>query len=445
MKLRKRIDLYLKKGKIEQNVYQHLIDWINSLNENDIDKFIHFTIEELINESNNWSIKVNNLKRTNIGTEKLVFSFNDYEVYHLLDNTAFSYEGFKLNHCLGTYKFHEGIYSLRKNGERKYTIEIVNQIINQIYGLKNSFVKKYDIENVNYIIINFFAKNNLVNSINYNVLNSIGYLRLTYFEKRLFELHFSNTKIIKLLDDYFIFKNNKVSIKKQFSNINDGNFKNKLLIFLSGENKKNLWENFWIHLILDEKDFNKIFNLTKYKKNTNYIEWYFSKKIEPNIQNIGVLLWGNFLLDENSIYGNFKIEKLLENNNGIKATFFIEFVHTFFKTKKQFSKNILSKIDKMLKMNYYFSEKIDKRNNSIDYYAIKLLMLGSIDLLKLTVNCDSFCRYKLRYSSKIKDLIENNSNGNEEFLTEFFKYFYYEEILDKDKDYVNKINLMYKD
>lgn len=444
MKLRKKIDLCLKKGKIEFNQYQHLIDWIEHIDKKDVDKFLVLPIEELIEESNQWLLKINNNKN-NIGEEKLVFSFKEYEIYHLLDEKAFSYEGFQLKHCLGTYKFHNGIYSLRKNGERKYTIEIVNKIINQIYGLKNSFVKKEDIEDINQIILNFFSKNNLANSINYNVFNSIGYLRLTYYEKRLFELHFSNTKIIRLLDDYFIFKNNKVSMKKQFLALNDSDFKNKLLIFLSGDNKKNLWDNFWIHLILDEKDFNKIFKLTKRKKDSEYVEWYFSKRIEPNILDNEVLLWGHFLLSEESTYGNFKIEKILENNHNISAEYFIDFIHNFFIARKELSQSILEKVKQMISKKYYLSEKINNETNNLDYYAIKILMLGSIDILNLTVdNYTSFCRHKLKYSEKIKDLIENNMRGNEEFLVEFFKYFYYEAILEKDQAYVDKINLKYK-
>lgn len=149
---------YLKKNPpLENQIYDHLLDWLNSPEaESYLKRLDRVSVKTAIELSNRWTELINKRnekklkEKTDLSNLDVIYKFNDgYFIARLRDEQSYLREGVLMGHCVGSYygtKYNE-IYSLRdKNNNPHCTIEFDTEEkkICQIKGKANlEVVKKY--------------------------------------------------------------------------------------------------------------------------------------------------------------------------------------------------------------------------------------------------------------------------------------------------------------
>jgi hypothetical protein len=413
----------LSDSTISQAEYQHILDFLESKKGQSFE-----SIEDIISLSKEW--KSFNDNEINKGRSIKVFDIYDIEVYHLQDNQAFIYEGSVLNHCVGNYKIdsHPLVFSIRKNDIPKYTLEISEQgVLLQLYGFQNSIIRSKDFNLINEILEKFFIKKGLVKLINKNIFCGGGYLQISRYEKRFLENHFNQLKIVKLLNQDFLFLHNKISIKKQFdNNILKGNLRKVFIRLLAGANKINILENTWLHFLLNEEEYSEILKLKKgvvYSNKNEYFEWFTSKKI--NIYDINEHIKIFLTMPLNKQYGN--ISNIYEYSMKMNIDQFLSSYYTVkdsvIKENFDLLKNVL-----MFKSDY----KTESISGHLLYYLLKIKDEDVLDLTFSNLNLSTF-KIKTILSIRIyNEIIKLYENREYSFLFNLFQNIYFDKSFSMD-------------
>lgn len=257
-------------------------------------------------------------------SSKIIYSYNEYDLVFLNNENDIINEGKELDHCLKNDKNHlyESIYSLKKNGESLYTFEVSKEgVLIQLSGLKNSGLKIRDIKIFKHFLNNYLIKQKIVKIINKNSFLKSGWIEISRMNLNLLKKSFIGIKSFNINNQDYVFKNNKLKIKKDILFcLRNKSFKECLIDVLSGDNKLDILNHFYVNNILDEEDYTKILKRRhKLILSDGYLKWMLHKKIEFYCDKIKMKLFLMIKLENQ--YGS--MQNIYEVNSKIALSGFI--------------------------------------------------------------------------------------------------------------------------
>lgn len=175
-----------------------------------------FNFKQAVLKEKEWIKVLNKDDNDIIGQIKIIKNFGDgFKIVQLLDQSARSFEGSKMNHCVASYSDKDVIYSLRDElNEPHCTMELTGQLINQIKGYGNGKVSpKY----VKYVLV-FLKELNL--KVDYYDMNNIGYYHLNSKLKVSFKKIFKDYKILTFNKKEYVYTGNQLALNKPIRKFN---------------------------------------------------------------------------------------------------------------------------------------------------------------------------------------------------------------------------------
>lgn len=203
------IKTFLKRHEGKPQI-DHVADFLN--NQYKRKKSINFSYEQAVAKADLWVEAVNkkNSKKLQLGRYIFVKQLEDgFFLIQLYDLDSKKYEGFHMNHCVGTYSMDKTIYSVRNpQNIPKCTIEVQG---NEIIQIKGRFNNEVDQKYVKYCIESLVYLNCRIWTFDISLL---GYAKMMDSVKKDAENILDGLEFVKIRDEYFINKKNKVSIKR---------------------------------------------------------------------------------------------------------------------------------------------------------------------------------------------------------------------------------------
>lgn len=255
---------------------EHVIDYLKK--EYDLSNPIIEEYPSLLYKTNEWVRKLNEGYK-NQGEIEIIKDFGDGITFvRLIDQDAKSYEGAYLNHCSASYTY-DDLYSLRKDGNPLYTIELDNtKALIQVSGYKNkSIPDKYK---------EYLWQLQLEKIIYFKELPTMARILSYRYDKEYFDFITSNNLLEKIPNKimsttidgvkrnvHFISTNSKFKLNKPIGGIK--NLTNDLFLFFVHNKMCHDLVSFVIkNEKLDEETINKMF---EYGITLNYVKELINK------------------------------------------------------------------------------------------------------------------------------------------------------------------------
>jgi hypothetical protein len=198
----------------DQPDLHHILDFLKANNYQSKD--IRFNYAEAKIKAKKWQDQLNNIICMPEGKTKKILDLkkNGIMIVRLEDLASKQYEGFHMRHCVGSYKHHKGIYSLRdKNNKPHCTIEVENKIVKQIKGKANGFIDPVYFQ----FIMDFIQYSKFKLDDQFKDFSKLGFIKLEEPFLSFFTQHFKLEKILINNSSIFLSGNHKIKLIKPFT------------------------------------------------------------------------------------------------------------------------------------------------------------------------------------------------------------------------------------